>query len=56
MTRSQKRIFNQLLIFLIILILLLTIALLVRRRMEAAGAAEAEAFYVDAWNAARVDK
>ena len=39
MTRSQKRIFNQLLIFLIILILLLTIALLVRRRMEAAGAA-----------------
>ena len=27
MTRSQKRIFNQLLIFLIILILLLTIAL-----------------------------
>ena len=24
--------------------------------MEAAGAAEAEAFYVDAWNAARVDK
>ena len=35
MTRSQKRTFNQLLIFLIILVLLLTIALLVRRRMEA---------------------
>ena len=35
MTRSQKRTFNQLLIFLIILVLLLTIALLVRRRTEA---------------------
>ena len=35
MTRSQKRTFNQLLIFLIILALLLTIALLVRRRTEA---------------------
>ena len=35
MTRSQKRTFNQLLIFLIILILMLTIALLVRRRLEA---------------------
>lgn len=39
MTRSQKRTFNQLLIFLIILALLLTIALLVRRRTEAADAA-----------------
>lgn len=38
MTRSQKRTFNQLLIFLIILVLLLTIALLVRRRMEASDA------------------
>ena len=35
MTRSQKRTFNQLLIFLIILVLMLTIALLVRRRLEA---------------------
>lgn len=34
MTRSQKRILNQLLIFLIILALMLTIALLIRRRMD----------------------
>ena len=39
MTRSQKRTFNQLLIFLIILVLLLTIALLVRRRMGTDGTA-----------------
>ena len=40
MTRSQKRTFNQLLIFLIILVLMLTIALLVRRRIEAKEAAD----------------
>ena len=40
MTRSQKRTFNQLLIFLIILVLMLTIALLVRRRIEATEAAD----------------
>ena len=38
MTRSQKRILNQLLIFLIILALMLTIALLIRRRMDRADA------------------
>ena len=40
MTRSQKRTFNQLLIFLIILVLMLTIALLVRRRIEAKETAD----------------
>lgn len=43
MTRSQKRTFNQLLIFLIILVLLLTIALLIRRRMAAADTAASSA-------------
>lgn len=43
MTRSQKRTFNQLLIFLIILVLMLTIALLVRRRIEASEPADSSA-------------